>query len=251
MITMTMGAGLFAFLAGAACSSTSDTGPAPGVDAGMTTDSGGGGNDAQVANDAHVANDANMAADTNVPVDGNVADVATASPDCTTYCTEVMANCMGPNTQYIGMANCLGVCAAFPPGKLGDTSGDTLGCRQYHGGAPSMATPATHCPHAGPTGGDNIVSDILPGTCGEGCEAFCAIEAKVCTGANQQYADTLKCMAECKTFASDTGDYSTADTSRNDFGCRMYHLSAAAGSATLAATHCPHTTAASTTCTGM
>jgi hypothetical protein len=31
-------------------------------------------------------------------------------------------------------------------------SGNTLGCRIYHGGAPAVMDAATHCPHAGPSG---------------------------------------------------------------------------------------------------
>ena len=36
-------------------------------------------------------------------------------------------------------------------------------------------------------------------------------------------------MTDCKTFKPDAASYSTADTATNDFGCRMYHLSVAAG----------------------
>ena len=37
-------------------------------------------------------------------------------------------------------------------GDPADTSGNTLYCRIYHGGAPAKADPDTHCTHAGPDG---------------------------------------------------------------------------------------------------
>lgn len=208
-----------------ACSS--DTGGGTPVDAG-TTDGGGdsGGNDSAV--------------------DGGQ-DAAAATLDCASYCTEVMANCTGANAQYTSLATCTAVCASFPVGTLADKTGDTLGCRLYHGGAPALSSATTHCPHAGPTGGDNNVTDVTPGTCGEGCEAFCNLAAVACTGTNSQYASTNLCLADCKTFKT-SANYSTADTGNNDFGCRMYHLSAAAESPSTALTHCPHIKGASPTC---
>lgn len=170
-----------------------------------------------------------------------------ATLDCKSYCGEIMANCTGANAQYKDEATCEAVCAGFPtPGKLGDTSGDTLGCRIYHGGDPAKSAPATHCEHAGPTGGDQDVTDAMAGTCGEGCEAFCAIQAKVCTGANAPYKDIPTCMTDCKTFKKDTAAYTITDVDTNDFGCRVYHLSAATADP---ATHCKHIVAASATCT--
>jgi hypothetical protein len=161
-----------------------------------------------------------------------------------------MTNCTGANAQYTAMANCLGVCAGFPMGTLADMSGDTLGCRLYHGGAAgaSASAAALHCPHAGPTGGDKDPNGTA-GTCGEPCTAFCQVAAAVCTGANQQFTDMTTCMTACKSFHADANSYSTADTSTNDMGCRFYHLSAAAAGGASATTHCPHIVAASAVCT--
>ena len=150
-----------------------------------------------------------------------------ATLDCTSYCTEVMANCTGAQQQFTGMDTCMGTCAGyFAMGTLADTSGDTLGCRIYHGGAPAKADPVTHCPHAGPTGGDKDPNGTT-GTCGEDCESFCSIAHVVCAGQPSEYTDLAACMTECKTFKVDANAYSTADTTTNDMGCRMYHLTAA------------------------
>lgn len=96
-----------------------------------------------------------------VPVaDVPVADVPTSDApatgnDCTTYCTEVTMNCTGDLAQYNNMAECMSYCTAamWPAGTPGAMAGNTLACRIYHGGAPAMASAATHCIHAGPTGG--------------------------------------------------------------------------------------------------
>lgn len=169
--------------------------------------------------------------------------------DCASYCAEVMTNCKTTDEQYKTNDSCLAVCAAFPPGKLGDTDGNSLGCRLYHGGGPSVMAPDTHCAHAGITGGDKDVTDTMAGTCGEGCDAFCDVAIAVCTGANKQYDNKDKCMLDCKTFKVDAASYSTADTAKNDFGCRAYHLTVAATDAGSAATHCKHIVGASTVCT--
>jgi hypothetical protein len=175
---------------------------------------------------------------------------SSAGLDCTTYCTEVMTNCTGANAQYADMGACMGTCAGFPKGALADTSGDTLGCRIYHGGAPAMGDPTMHCPHAGPTGGDKDPTDTNAGSCGEACDAFCNIAMTVCTGTNAQFTDMTACMTTCKGFTADTSDYNSTDfTSKNDYGCRMYHLTAASEGGPAAATHCPHIGAESPVCT--
>lgn len=171
----------------------------------------------------------------------------TAAATCEDYCTENLANCKDANAQWPSKESCLAACATFPAGKTGDTSGDSLGCRVYHTGA-AATDAATHCHHAGPTGGDKDPSDAAEGVCGEGCEAFCGIAMAACTGANSQYADMAACMTDCKTFKPDAASYSTADTATNDFGCRMYHLSVAATDSGSADTHCGHIKSTSPVC---
>jgi len=174
---------------------------------------------------------------------------ASVKTDCDGYCAGVMANCTLEYAQYVNKASCLATCATFPLGKIGDTDGNSLGCRLYHGGAPAQAAPSTHCAHAGPTGGDMNVTDTSAGTCGEGCAAFCGVALDICVGANQQYPSKQACMTECKTFKPDMTTYTTSDTNNDDFGCRMYHLTVAAIDAPSAVTHCPHIRAASPVCT--
>lgn len=72
---------------------------------------------------------------------------------CADYCTDMMATCTGDNAQYESEAACQTACAGFATtGADGDTSGNTLQCREYHLGA-AASDPATHCSHAGESGG--------------------------------------------------------------------------------------------------
>jgi hypothetical protein len=169
---------------------------------------------------------------------------------CASYCTTLMANCTAANAQFTGMDNCLTYCASYPTGMLSDMSGATLGCHLYHAGAAggSAANATLHCPHAGPTGGDKSPTGTA-GVCGEPCDSFCAAAQAICTGTNKQFADVPTCVTACKTFTADTASYNISDTSKNDMGCRFYHVSAAAGGGTLATTHCPHIVPNSSVCT--
>jgi len=119
------------------------------------------------------------------------------------------------------------VCAAFPLGASDlDSTGNTIGCRTYHANA-SATDPTTHCPHAGPTGGN---------FCGTYCEAYCNMTAAACTG---QFADFNFCNKSCSLYST-TGKL--GDTSGANLYCKLYHVQAAlAGNATL---HCPHSSAA-------
>src|SRR5436190_15099183 len=143
-------------------------------------------------------------------------DMAPAAPDPAKYCTDIIAHCTGANAQYptavatTTMDQCLGTAASFAVGKTGDTSGNTLGCRAYHAGAPAMSDPATHCIHAGPLG-DQVDK---AGTCGDPCTSFCTLEIKVCgslavplTGITAQYQDMAACMTACTTNFNKTAKY--------------------------------------------
>lgn len=166
--------------------------------------------------------------------------------DCPTYCTEIQTNCTGANAQYpteATNAHCLAACASFPMGTAADKTGNTLGCRIYHAGAPSMMTPTTHCVHAGP-GGD-LTSAAAPGTCGDACTSFCTLEIKACgltgdAGGNGQYASAAACMTACAGF--DKAHLYGLTASGDSLACRLYHATNAAitGNATA---HCPHTAA--------
>jgi hypothetical protein len=159
-------------------------------------------------------------------------DMAGGSLTCAAYCAKIQMNCTagsgdaGGNAQYADTTTCTNYCmtvAAWPAGNIGDTSGNTIGCRLYHAGA-AAADPVTHCPHAGPTGGN---------VCGSYCENYCQLMAKNCTGSNAVY-DMATCMTNCTSIP--TNGHAN-DTSGNTVQCRIYHLGAAAADPT---THCPH-----------
>jgi hypothetical protein len=154
---------------------------------------------------------------------------------CDTYCATIADNCKDANLQYADPSFCATSCAAFPEGTAADVSGDTLGCRAYHAAA-AAGDPATHCPHAGPGGGD--------GVCGSACDAFCDIVVHSCTGANQVYTDKAACMTACAGFDATT-PYTPGATGDN-LACRLYHATAASADPD---THCAHTAVDSPVCT--
>jgi len=150
-------------------------------------------------------------------------------PDCASYCGNITVNCVGVNKQYTDSATCMLVCAALPLGlSAGETSGNTIGCRQYHTGA-AAADATTHCIHAGPSGG---------GVCGGAttslCEAYCNITKKACVGAAAIFSLDPVCMAACAAFNMSG---TIADTAGNTAFCHLYHAGAALADP---ATHCAH-----------
>lgn len=183
-------------------------------------------------------------------------DAAPAILDCPSYCAEVQSNCTGTNAQYVDTAHCMAACSSFAVGTstVNDTSGNTLGCRIYHGGAPAKMAPATHCPHAG-LGGDRITASP-PGVCsgGDVCESFCALDIKACGTLDAplpgnprdstnnpiyQYRNVADCMTVCASFDK-THEYSTISAG-DSLACRLLHATSAAISVTNAQTECPYT----------
>lgn len=159
------------------------------------------------------------------PTTGNVDDSTTeapATPSCEEYCALVDDHCTAEFAQYSGTTSCEAVCAAMPLGNPGDELGNTVGCRTYHAIVAAEA-PDPHCGHAGP-GGASV--------CGAPCESFCTLAAGLCTGADEQYADTESCITECMVFSTDS-DSIEGDT----YACRLYHLTVAALQPDV---HCPH-----------
>jgi hypothetical protein len=161
------------------------------------------------------------------PAGGDAAiDAAPLTLSCSSYCTAILATCTGALQQYGDMAACLGSCAHFTEGALGETSGNTLGCRIYHTEA-AQGDAEAHCEHAGPGGGS---------MCGAtSCEGFCSIAPVVCP--MEWKANT--CANNCAAIAS-VPPYSVASTG-NTIECRLYHATIAATDAASATTHCPHT----------
>ena len=160
-----------------------------------------------------------------------------ATLGCQYYCDRITSLCTDQNQQYLDLANCLTVCSSFPLGALGDKSADTLGCRIVEEEFLKMA-PDTKCAHAGPSGGD--LRGTQPGICGDGCEAFCNLEAVTCTDTLAQYASKAECMTACQSFPgqASSDDFDLGDTAGDTYNCRLYHLVAAASDPD---THCKHT----------
>jgi hypothetical protein len=177
-----------------------------------------GGNDEQGSPDAEV---------------GDI-DAADQVPTCADYCATIEANCAAPQDQWSSAATCMTACASWDVGTIDDTSGNTLGCRNYHAGA-AESMPAVHCVHAGPGGA---------GACGSNCEGFCTLALDACTGANEQFASMAECMTACAGYDA-TEPYDVTDTGGDTFACRLYHLTAAVGDP---GTHCDHIVEASAPC---
>jgi hypothetical protein len=78
---------------------------------------------------------------------------------CGTYCVAQEQNCTGGNAINFGAGEtCESVCDTWPEGEPGDVSNDSAYCRLYHVTV-AAGDPQTHCPHAGPDGGDVCVGD--------------------------------------------------------------------------------------------
>lgn len=142
---------------------------------------------------------------------------------CEDYCTEINANCTGGNVQYGTQEECLAACGAMPRGQDTDTTGDTLGCRNYHLGF-TGGDPALHCAHAGPSGG---------GACGNWADVLCRQVTQSCTGDNKQFDS----QGECSGLMSDvpaTGAF--GDLNGDTIQCRATHMQVATGDQA----HCDH-----------
>jgi len=154
-----------------------------------------------------------------------IATIYCATPDCAAYCNTIFTACSGANKQYPDNTTCMAVCGKLPLGTDdAATAGNTVGCRQYHAGV-AVATPATHCIHAGPSGGD---------VCGTLCDAYCNITLSSCTGTNSFFGSSALCMAACSGF-NKTG--TIADVGGNSAFCHLYHAGAAIAAPDA---HCQH-----------
>jgi len=152
--------------------------------------------------------------------------VAVMVPRCQEYCVAITESCTGDNAQFDGLYDCYDYCVyvgGWDTGTLDDTSGPTLGCRLYHAGA-AASNPETHCPHAGPTGGD---------VCGNACDAYCDSAMQNCTDGNALFDSRTECMATCGSFPTSGND---GDATGNSLQCRTYHVGVPASYDP--ATHC-------------
>jgi len=184
---------------------------------------------------------------------------APPSLDCPTYCAEINANCKGTNAQYADDEACLHACGTFAVGTstVTDMSGNTLGCRIYHAGAPSKTSPEAECPRAGPAGDLITASPGGPAYCsgGDFCTTFCTLEIAAC-GTQEaplptdprdsnnnhvfQYTNMDSCMSNCPDFDR-THIYSPTALG-DSLACRLAQSITALVSITPGATmHCSST----------
>jgi len=170
-------------------------------------------------------------------------DAVLASLNCENYCTQIMAQCAGPNTQYPDMKSCLGLCSTFTPGTPTDIEGDTIGCRLN---VVMNIVENTDCPTAGP-GGNGICGSSM-------CQTLCDQAAVVCP--EDWDASVSDCLTACGELSTCPNPYSVLPDTNDEevypndssVACRLYHLSAASaglpntsGLETSAqAEHCPH-----------
>lgn len=72
-----------------------------------------------------------------------------AGTPCEAFCTQDLQVCSGTEAQFASAAECLTACAAWAAGTAGETSGNSLACRQTHLdlAAGSAASALIHCPH--------------------------------------------------------------------------------------------------------
>lgn len=164
---------------------------------------------------------------------GNTGDGG-ATPTCSDYCNKIMTACTGNNKQYIDAAQCMAYCTTnykFPVGNVGDSDGNTLGCRTYHA-VLAISDATTHCVHAGPSGGD---------ACGTWCENYCYLSLKNCTGGlSHGYTSNADCLSYCANNTNIPKTGMAGATSGNTVQCRIYHLGVAGTDSSNATTHCPH-----------
>jgi hypothetical protein len=169
---------------------------------------------------------------------------------CAAYCDLIDKSCTGQNAEYISRAVCVEMCQTFDPGRVGDTTTDSLACR-YGRAQQAASDPATLCQRAGPLAG---------GGCADPCNAFCLLADTLCEP-NQLFpydGGVTECRAECAKYiyllTPDAGaDSGVGDTSLSDgdtLNCRLYHLESAYDPVTPKAlkTHCPHTGSDSAAC---
>ncbi|CAN5313698.1 hypothetical protein BH09MYX1_BH09MYX1_15440 [soil metagenome] len=163
--------------------------------------------------------------------DGPVTTDAGVPTNCANYCALVQATCApnGPNGQYVDQATCEAMCAKFPAGDAGATSGNSFACRAYHVSvaAQNAGNATIHCPHAGPYGF---------GGCGSETENFCKLYTGFCT-TDVSYG--LNCPTNFAA-VNDTTDGGSFLPGTGPRDCREYHLENAYKAGGGGGGHCDH-----------
>ena len=138
------------------------------------------------------------------------------------FCAQYHSTCIEPG-HSVAYSDCSTDIATLAPGSIGDTSGDTIACRQYHLDVAASASPEVHCLHASPSGGGICV----------GPETFCANYKTTCVDTGLSSA-----FSSCTQHFTDLAQGSAGDTSGDTKVCREYHLGVAM--TTDPDVHCPH-----------
>jgi hypothetical protein len=180
------------------------------------------------------------------PVEGGSADAHAApgpEPECKTYCDSVLDSCKGINAQYASREECLAFCANLPPGKAGESEGNSVACRQFYAGSPARTESARFCGAAGPFGGG--------GTCGDRCPIFCELAVAACSAAGRApYPSYPDCLTACLGFEYQNADVDgggeppSGPTSGDTLNCRLYYVR----KAVLSGTGCENLSATSAAC---
>jgi hypothetical protein len=145
-------------------------------------------------------------------IEDRVYEPPAGSPECQSYCNEVMSACTGTLAVYVDQDSCLRTCEELPRGA--DT-GATLECFLKEAKIAAKLEPEVHCASAGPFGG---------GLCGSACDSYCTLMAKACP---DEFAFVPGCLEKCPAL-KDVGfapldQLDTGDT----LGCRIHKLTLA------------------------
>lgn len=169
---------------------------------------------------------------------GSVSGTGSGTPveaTCEEYCATIGANCTGAALEY-QPTFCPGICAQMAKGHVGDTSGDTVGCRLTK--AQLAATdPTTYCQQAGPLGVDG---------CADPCDAFCKLTVSTCGPVESNpFTSFNDCMTQCQALdylRIDEGGSDVSTTTGENLNCWLYHLQVASmpDNPNAAKVHCTH-----------
>ena len=161
------------------------------------------------------------------PAGSDAIAASTGAVTTAEYCELVTRVCgtAGANAQYRSVSACLSlvdVSAGLPVGTREDNSGNSIACRLLHAGVAQQESPETHCPHAGPSGGD---------VCGSWCDNYCHVALRNCRGADAQFTSESDCLESCARVQALSGEEAVE--------CRISLVHAAgAGSAAETAQNC-------------
>ena len=153
---------------------------------------------------------------------------------CDEYCGIITAHCTNANVEY-PTNTCPVICAYMTKGHVGDTAGDTVGCRITKAEL-AEDDPVTYCQQAGPLGADGCAEDP--------CDSFCTLAFATCTPSEQvPFASFNECLQECALqdyLRLDEGGSDLNTTSGDSLNCWLYHLQVANFGLPSTAGHCNH-----------